>query len=160
MRRILSFLLIATFIGCSGTKNQYKIEKNATLSFQEAYYQDWASGVQGGGSGMNVFLVQNASDADEIEIKGIYFHEKYTSLKSHGNNKFQGFIKGDGNTKEVEEVMVGEEKKKEKIETIVETFPFELKPNEAVISFFHQGKLKYNKITLVKKESLSDQIPR
>jgi len=159
MRKVISFLLVVTFIGCSGTKNQYKIEKNAILSFQEAYYQDWTSGVKGGGSGMNVFLVQNASDADEIEIEGIFFHKKYASLKSHGNNKFQGFIKGEANNEEPE-MMVGEEKKKEKIETIVETFPFDLKPSEAVVSFFHKGKLKYNKITLVKKKLSPDQIPR
>mgnify|MGYP000099790712 CR=1 FL=1 len=159
MKKVIILLFIATFIGCSGTKNQYKIEKNATVSFQEAYYQNWTSGVKGGGSGMNIFLVQKTTDTD-VEIRGVYFHEKYAALKSHGNYKYQGFIKGDANNEVAEEVMVGEEKKKEAIETIEETFPFDLKSNEAVISFFHEGKLKYNKITLVKKEVSSDQIPR
>tara|TARA_R110002073_G_scaffold123234_2_gene266872 strand:+ start:56769 stop:57248 length:480 start_codon:yes stop_codon:yes gene_type:complete len=159
MRKVVSFLIIVTFIGCNGKKkNQLKIEENATLSFQEAYYQDRVSGVKGGGSGINIFLVRNESDFEEIEIKGIFFHEKYTTLKTYGSNKHQGFIKGNANNEDIEEVMVGEEKKK--IETIEENFPFDLQANEAVISFLDEGVLKYNKITLVKKKLSLDQIPR
>ena len=148
MRIFISFLLIVTFAGCGGA-NQYKIEKTSTITFKEAYYNYYTAGVKGGGSGFNIFLIQN-ENSNNIELKGIYFQGKYAELKFQGDNKYQSYIKGDYNWQE--DVIVGEKKKEEKIETIEETFPFKLSENEAVVSFFHYGKLKYNKIHLIKKE--------
>ena len=136
MKLIFSFLIIITFIGCSGVKNSYKLEKESALNFKEAYYQEWVAGVEGGGSGITIVL----EPSPETKLKGIYFKETYTELKTKKANNYVGHIKGEYNWLEGDKVV------KEKVDT-----PFTLIKNEAVISFMHKGKLKYIKIELPKK---------
>lgn len=159
MKTLFSLLLVVTFVSCSGTKSKYQIEKEALVSFSEATYQKWDSPVKGGGAGMNITLMQESTEED-VKIQGIYFLEKYAVLKSQGNGKFQGYIETKANTQE-EDSYKGSENQNSKVETVEEQFPFQLEANEAVISFLHKGKLKYNKIKLQKKEqSIQDDVPR
>ena len=88
---IFRLFLLVCLLGCS---NQFKIEKNSSLTVKEFYYQEWVSGLKGGGSGYNIFLFldKNSMNSD-FQIQGVYFREKYCKLKSQGDNKYQGFIK-------------------------------------------------------------------
>ena len=149
--KVLSCCFLFALIGCA---NNYKLEQNPILSFNESYYNLWSSGVKGGGAGFNVYLVVDKSsnlDKRNRKIEGIYFKEKYTQLKHQGLNKYQAFIKEDNNldtleidaTKEVKAVEI----KKKKI-------PFILKENEAIISYLINGEQKYVKIKLTKKETI------
>jgi len=140
MKIISVIFLVFTLSGCSGTKNQYKIEQEETVSFKEAYYQEWVAGVEGGGSGLNIYLEPFASDSN-VELKGIYFRENYTELRTKKENSYHGFIRGEVNWKE--------EDNKENQEVEI---PFSLKKNEAVVSFLQKGKLKYIKIELPEKK--------
>ena len=147
---LLMFFLASIFLGCANT---YKLEKKSELNFTESYYKNWSSGVKDGGSGFNIYLSLD-KNVDLLKnhtvIKGIYFKEKYASIKAQGENKFQAFVK-DGSIVNV----IVEKGKKEIVETKEdEKIPFELKENEAVISYLVNDKNKYVKIILNEKKTM------
>ena len=148
--KFLSFLVIAVIMGCA---NAYKLEKKSNLNFTESYFKSWSSGVKDGGSGYSIFLFLDKNfdlKNNKTEIKGIYFKEKYASIKAQGENKFQAFVK-DGSIVNV----IVEKGKKEIVETKEdEKIPFELKENEAVISYLVNDKNKYVKIILNEKKTM------
>lgn len=148
--KFLSFLVIAVIMGCA---NAYKLEKKSNLNFTESYFKSWSSGVKDGGSGYSIFLFLDKNfdlKNNKTEIKGIYFKEKYASIKAQGENKFQAFVK-DGSIVNV----IVEKGKKETVETKEdEKIPFELKENEAVISYLVNDKNKYVKIILNEKKTM------
>ena len=156
MRTFAYLTALAFLISCSSQKNKYVLESKSKLNFSEAYYQEWTSGIKGGGSGTSIYLIKKES-SDEISIEGIYFNGKYSKLKYQGNNKYQGFIR---NTKNIEswddleinllekEPTVKEEKSTDK------KIPFTLNKGEAVISYTKNKKQKYLKIIIEKKEML------
>tara|TARA_B110000879_G_scaffold70942_1_gene99057 strand:- start:219 stop:683 length:465 start_codon:yes stop_codon:yes gene_type:complete len=145
-RYIFGLFLLLFSLGCS---NQFKLEKKAPLTFKESYYQEWVSGVKGGGSGVDVFLLLEESNINKnVQMKGLYFKQKYCKLELQGNNKYQGFIKTNENqTSNISDNFVAVK------ESEVEKILFFLKGDNAVISYIENNKQKYFKITLDKKQS-------
>lgn len=143
---LLSVFFLIVFFGCANT---YKLENKAVLSFTESSYNSWFSGVKGGGSGYSVFLKMDESDvlnAEKIELKGVYFKEKYANLKLQGLGSYQAFFKRKGDSG-----MLPIKVKKEVIKE--EKIPFVLNENEAVVSCLINGKQKYIKVVLTKKKT-------
>ena len=66
---IFRLFLLVCLLGCS---NQFKIEKNSSLTVKEFYYQEWVSGLKGGGSGYNIFLFL---DLDSLIISRFGFNK-------------------------------------------------------------------------------------
>ena len=147
----LSFFFLFVLIGCANT---YKLEKKSILNFNESYYSLWSSGVKGGGSGFSIYLMMDKNsnlDKKDVKIQGIYFKEKYTTLKYQELGKYQAFIKADSNSDKLE---LESNIKDEKVEVKNEKIPFVLKDNEAVVSYLIKEKLKYVKIELTKKKTM------
>ena len=143
---IFRLFLLVCLLGCS---NQFKIEKNSSLTVKEFYYQEWVSGLKGGGSGYNIFLLldKNSMNSD-FQIQGLYFREKYCKLKSQGDNKYQGFIKTSKNIiPNISDNPVPVDKSE------YEKIPFSIEKNIAVVSFTENGKQKYVKLKLKKKQN-------
>lgn len=150
MKYLFRLCIVILFASCSS--NNFKIEKEQPIQLKEAYFEQWTSGVKGGGSGLNIFLIsEGKTENKEVQIEGIYFNNSYTTLKFYQPNKYQGHIKTKGNDTKL---VLGEDGKNVNTETKQkeEKIPFELKENEAVVSFLKEGKKKYFKITMVKKE--------
>lgn len=146
MKKLIFLSIVFTFFECG---NKYVLEKKSKLNFGNSYYNSWSSGVKNGGSGFNIFL--NLDDdvdlvKDEIVIKGIYFKNKYATLKNHGNNKYQGFIGSKG------KILIGDETLRVKKDKKEEEIPFKLEKNEAVISYSEKSIQKYLKLTLEEKK--------
>ena len=140
-----SFFLITIF-GCANT---YKLENKAVLSFTESSYNSWFSGVKGGGSGFSVFLKMDkndALDAEKIELKGVYFKDKYANLKLQSLGSYQAFFKNKSTSD-----MFASDAHKELIKE--EQIPFVLNENEAVVSCLINGKQKYVKVILTRKKT-------
>lgn len=134
----LSFFLVSIFFGCANT---YKLEKKVELNFTESYYKNWYSPIKDGGSGFSIYLSLDTTNQDKnSKIEGIYFKEKYATLKDQGANKFQAFIKQDNES--------------ESQKLIKDEIPFKLKNNEAVVSYLVNKKQKYVKIILSKKKTM------
>jgi hypothetical protein len=141
---LLGFFFLLVLTGCG---SQFNLEKTSTLSFNESYYYKWTAGVKGGGSGLNIFLSLEETTNINLQIEGLYFKENYCKLKPQGSNKYQGFIKTNENQNSniLGDIVVVEENKTEKI-------PFTLDSENAVIIYKENGKRKYFKITLHKKQ--------
>ncbi len=77
----LLFVAVVSFSQCSTIK---KLEKQAPLNIGEVYCQKWISGVEGGGSGLNIFIP--TSDTS-IELDSVYFRGKATKLETKPQNK-------------------------------------------------------------------------
>ncbi|MFK5877987.1 MAG: hypothetical protein QM478_00675 [Flavobacteriaceae bacterium] len=149
-------ILLLLFNSCS-PKNKFNLEKSAFIKFEKAYYENWVSGLKGGGSGLNIYLVLESELKENIQLKGIFFRKEYSLLKFQKLNYYQGFIKTNENWDLEENVfenntlVENEEKVTEKAKTT--SFPFNLKLNEAIISYQEESKIKYFKIVLIKKET-------
>ena len=145
-RYFFGLFLLLFSIGCS---NQFKLEKKSILTFEESYYQEWVAGVKGGGAGLNIFLkLKESVNNTKVQIEGLYFREKYCELKFQGAKKYQGFIKTNQNNKpNISDNSVVVE------ETEIKKIPFTLEKDNAVITYKENGKQKFFKIVLNKKET-------
>ena len=144
--KLLSIFFLIVLSGCANT---YKLEKKSVLNFTETSYISWFSGVKGGGSGFSVFLKMDERDNlnnKNIELKGVYFKEKYADFKLQGLGSYQAFFKRKGGS--------GRLPIKAKKEVVkVEKIPFVLSGKEAVVSCLINGKQKYVKVILTKKKT-------
>ena len=150
-KNILGLFSLLMMISCCS--NKFHLEKKSSLTFNESYYSKWTSGVQGQGSGFTIYLVINKSvdiSNKNIKILGIYFREKYSTLKYQGSNRYQGFVKNNENLK-----VVSPDSKITVINNEDEKIPFSLKKNEAVVSYKINEKQKYVKINLIQKQGTS-----
>lgn len=151
MKFLFRLSIVIFLVSCS-SNNKFKIEKEQPLQLKEAYFEQWTSGVKGGGSGLNIFLIsEKKGENKDVQIEGIYFQDSYTTLTFYQPNKYQGFIKTKGNDSSFA-LDEGGKKVDASTKQKEEEIPFELGDNEAVISYVKEGKKKYFKVTMVKKE--------
>lgn len=147
------FLLVVftiSFSQCSSTKHAMKVSETILIentAQPKAYYQKWVAGVQGGGSGIDVYI--HKSLLAQKTADSIYFRGKITAAKST-NNMYVGYFKDEVNHFS-QEPETNTETAKFDTEN---TFPFHLKSNEAVLSYTEAGIVKYVKLEgLLKKQS-------
>ncbi len=152
INKTIVFLIMITLISSCG-RSKIKLESSPLVNINEAYFQKWVSGVRGGGSGLNIHLSIDNEDLDK-KLTGLYFKDKYTTLKFNKPNVYTGFIR---TSKRVEtnldlpvkkENTTLEEDKKYKL-------LFSIKENEAVVVILVNKKKKYFIITIKKKQSLN-----
>lgn len=148
---ILSVLLLvmASFSQCSSVP---KLQQDAPMSFGDVYYQEWTAGVQGGGSGITLFIPVSSSD---IILEKVYFRGKVSKLevKPSNANLYIGRFKTEIN--QPKDIILSSEPKDEYENTMPQKeapFPFELSDNECVVSYTMDGKMKFFKITDIRKE--------
>lgn len=141
-------------------ESKLKIENQSVLSFKQSYYHRWTSGIKGGGSGIDIFLVLKSGvdlKENDVLVDGVYFQGFYTALKFHAPNKLQGVIITKENLGDSFDTLGGTSKRNESEKKIDENIevPFQLENDEAVISYKEKGIQKFFKITLIKKEITS-----
>ena len=149
MKTFAKLMLITTvLIGFTNCSSAQKLEKQISFKIGEVYYQHWVAGIQGGGSGINIFIPIDDLDTN-IQLDSVYFRGKAAKLefKSNFPTLFMGrFISLSNNKKEI---IMSDNPKDEytnKLPPKKENIPFELKPNECVISYLQEGKTKFYKI--------------
>jgi len=142
-------IILMSFSRCSSQK---KLQETAPMQLGQAYCQTWIAGVQGGGSGLNIFIPANLIAEDNIVMDSVYFRGKVAKLQTKPQNKslYIGRFETDINKKK--DMVMSNDGKAEygnEMPKIPETIPFELKANECVISYTDGGKTKYFKISNV-----------
>ncbi|MFD1062528.1 hypothetical protein ACFQ1Q_04660 [Winogradskyella litorisediminis] len=137
-------LLTVSFSQCASTM---KLEKEAPTTFGETYYQNWVAGVQGGGSGINVFIEVNSKS---IQLDSIYFRGNIAKLQTKPSNKqmYIGRFSTEANKSLYETLSKSDVKLQD------EDFPFKLDNSECVVSYSEDGKQKYFKISNLKEKPL------
>jgi len=150
------FLLVLIVTGFSQCSSAQKLQTEAPVKIGNAYYQHWVAGIQGGGSGINLFITVAGIINKSIQLDSVYFKGKVSKLEFKPSNSslFIGRFPSDVNSKK-DIIMSNKPKGEYGNETPIRKvkIPFELKENECVISYLERGKTKYFKIkNVVKKQ--------
>ncbi|WP_292948718.1 hypothetical protein [Olleya sp. UBA1516] len=134
----LSIVSSFLFMQCSSAQ---KLQKEAAFQTDKAYYQKWVAGLKDGGSGINVFIPID-SNSKNLKLDSLYFRGHIVPLQTKPNfpDLYIGRITTNAN-----------QPKDYSVDT--SDIPFDLKDNEAVVSYTENGTTKYLKIeNLVEKQ--------
>ena len=148
---LLSFVILG-FSQCSSVK---KLQAEAPLTIGKVYYQKWVAGIQGGGSGLNIFIP--AKDTS-IVLDSVYFRGKAVKLETKPQDKSIYIGRFISKFNQKHDIVMSSDSTAEygnKLPIVDEHIPFELAPNECVVSYIDGNKIKYFKIdNVVEKESI------
>lgn len=150
LKCIAMLILMTSFSQCSST---HKLETEAPIFHGQAYYIQWIAGVQGGGSGIDVFI---PTKDNTVAFDSIYFRNMVSKLavQDQPERVYVGHFKTRINSKR--DVIMSSDNQEEfgnVMPDIPKNSPFELKDSECILSFLKNGKTHYYKITnLVQKE--------
>lgn len=149
MKVLIAVITILSFTKCGSIK----FSKNPPFKITKSSYNHWIGGLPGI-SGTNVKISYTLNT--DVTFDSIYFQKRVVKIQlreSNGTKLLMGYFKNedpnkktDYNLHAVVENEVGNKPPTEK------NFPFELKENEAVISYKRGNKTKYFKIENIKKE--------
>ena len=136
---------MTSFSQCSSSKNpsEISLEKTNPITIEKPYFQAWIAGIQGGGSGINLYLpIQDTT----LKLDSAYFRGM-TSKVQIVNTGYVSHFKTALNQKE-DIIMSGEGHAEygNQIPVNKKPFPFQLKENECVISYLEDNRTKYFKI--------------
>ncbi|MFN0728404.1 hypothetical protein [Polaribacter gochangensis] len=153
IKLLLFFCVAVSFSSCS----TLKLTKSAPFRVFGATYHNWVGG-QPGVSGTNLIIgVEN--DAN-ITFKKIYFHNKVVDASTTERKGKKYVIANISTSAEMVletrtkttvngGVVMSDERNNPKIKR--ETIPFNLEPNEAVVSYISGKKTYYYKVSKIKK---------
>ena len=140
------FLIAFGFTQCK----TIKFDKTPPFAITKATYVNWVGG-QPGVSGIRVEITFKTNP--KVTFDSLYYKNKSVKLQRRQNERL---LTGNFNTSNVnngKNLILHRDVKKEVGNQLpeVKSFPFELKGNEAVISYQVNGKTKYYKISELKK---------
>ena len=120
-----------------------------TFTITSAIYNNWAGG-QPGNKGITVNIVYTSNYT--IKFDSIYFSKRIAKLESN-KNKEKKTISANFRSSVKPDIILDKNTSKEinNAVPIHKKFPFELKQNEAIISYIVKGKTKYFKVKSFKK---------
>lgn len=135
--------VMASFSQCAPAE---KLLNTAPLDIQQVYFQKWIAGVEGGGSGLNIFIPVEES---AIVLDSVFFRGKGAKLEYQASNPTQyiGRFISDFNKKK--DVIISSDPKDEMQNELPKkdpSFPFEINDNQCVVSYKEGGTTKYFKI--------------
>ena len=146
--KILSILfLLLGFSQCGGST----LVKKSTLKVEKAFYNNWFGG-QPGVRGTKVEI--HLKDASEVIFVALYFQGKRTKVEVSKIEKFTRIIAHFSTSKRKNRnLILNADMTKELENTLpsLEEFPFQLKENEAILSYKKENKTLYFKIENIKK---------
>jgi hypothetical protein len=149
MKMLLALITVFSFIKCGSTKFQEK----PPFKITSATYNQWVGGLPGV-SGTNVKLAYTTTS--NVTFDSIYFLNRIVKMElreEKGTKLIMGYFKNESpsvkpnnNLYAVAQRDIGNKP------PVSSNFPFDLKENEAVISYKKGNKIKYFKIENLKKE--------
>lgn len=146
--KILSILtIIVSFSHCGSNK----FVKNPSFKVEKAVYNNWVGGQQGvSGTKLEIHLINAAS----INFDSLYFQNKITKVEVIKlDDKLQLIGHFSTSKRQNRDLILDVDPKKELQNTLpnLEKFPFELKENEAILSYKKGQKRMYFKIENIKE---------
>lgn len=151
---LLLVLIMASFSNCTSTQ---KLQKETPIQFGKVYCQSWVAGVQGGGSGLNLYIPIEGKSLPSITLDSVYFRGKVTKLEKKSSNPlvFIGRFLSNSNPKD--DIILSNEPYAEYGNKLPEKnikIPFELKDSECVVSYKESKVIKYFKIEHITQKEL------
>ena len=144
-----AFIMIIIMTSFSQCSSAQKLQKEAPVKIGTVYYQHWVAGIQGGGSGINLFIQTEGTLKDNIQLDSVYFRGNSAKFEVKPNNStlFIGRFSLAANQKK--DLIMSNKPKAEygnELPKLKTKIPFELKENECVVSYKDGNKTKYFKI--------------
>ena len=153
--KVIIVLLSIVTLSCGGSKtSDMKFTKTPPFSISKIYSQKWVAGVQGGGSGTNLYVsIKDISEG--VEIKEFYFGNKLTEVKHTSKDNYIGHFKNKTN----QDVIMDGNATNEAVNIPPQKSPFQLAKNEAVISYsdsdnYQEGKIYYYRISNIEEKEM------
>ena len=152
-------LLLFGFSQCNSQK--IVMVENPPFVLGEVMSEAWVAGVEGGGSGTNLFIP--VEGGKEIMLDSVYFRGQAVKPERIERDSYLVYIgRFKGRANQQEDMILHEDPKKEggnKPPELRKKIPFDLEDDEAVVSFKDEGKTKYYKIENI-KESPTMKLPQ
>lgn len=157
-KTILFSTLMLSLMAFSQCSNGQKLETKAPLDFGEAYFKKKAQAVRGLESVITLYIpIKGENNA--IELDSVYFKGKSAKLFKTTQNQNLYLGRFTMNSKYTEDIILSSdivEEHKNKLPVKDSKIPFELLPNQCVISFIEAGQTKYYKISNIKEKRLNE----
>ncbi len=150
MRRSMIALLIL-MMGLYACSSQKKLTADAPFTISKAICQTWTGGMEQTGHGTEVTLTLDGLAMDQITLKELYFRGRVGDITM--GNTTEGIQAKCNFIEQPKEISMHSDPAKEvgnqppRVRSKKEMeFPFELKPDEAVISYIENDILKFFKV--------------
>ena len=145
--------IMASFSQCGNA--QYNLESTPphSLNTQEAYYQVSYPGIREGNTYVNVYFPA----AEGVVLDSLYFKGQKAKFNLQDGQYVAVLVQESKEKLILDEV--GSTPKKIEEKEPQETIPFDLQPEECVISYEESGKVKYLKLDAIRKNDLLLQKP-
>lgn len=120
----------------------------------EVYFEQWIAGVQGGGSGIDVYI-PIVKISDGIQLEKAFFRGKVAPLTASKEKIFIARFQTDLNKER--DITMHSDTVEESVNTpaVSESFPFPLKDDEVGVIYKEKGITGYTKLTkIIQKESI------
>lgn len=159
MKIISNMLLLSIiFISFTNCSSAQKLEKETPFKIESAYFQSWVAGIEGGGSGINIFISTEDLSQKKIDLDSVYFRGKASKFETKPIKpySFIGRFSTPFNQKR-DLIMSNKPNAEYGNEAPQPNFkiPFKIKDDECVISYKEGNKTKYFKIEkVVEKKSI------
>ena len=147
-RLLFYFLILMSFINCSTVKTNTFVEA-APFVITAPYYNSWIAGIEGGGSGINVFLP--VSDIRNIVVDSMHFRGEKSAVETRDKLIIGRFRNSTNRKKDIIMSSNPQDEYNNKRVLKRDTSPFSLTQNECVISYRVKGKRLYYKLSNLKK---------
>lgn len=159
MKQMPVYILMAIF--CTNCSTAQKLQNTAPVTVGDVYSQKWVAGVEGGGSGINLFIPVSDIIHQNIQLDSVYFRGKVAKLETI-DGKTVLFVARFKNTfNQKNDIVMSNDPKEEygnKSPIRQTKIPFDLKDSEGVVSYKEANKTKYFKIGNI-TEKLPEHYP-
>ncbi|MEZ4856918.1 MAG: hypothetical protein R2812_10640 [Gelidibacter sp.] len=153
---LVMLTILASFSQCTSTQ---KLQKSVPIAFSEVYFQRWTAGVEGGGSGINLYIELASELPKNIQLDSVYFRGKAAKFETKPQNKllYIGRFKTEFNPSK--DLIMSNDSLNEygnEMSVNIKKLPFNLKENEGIISYKEGKNTKYYKVeNIVEKRVLN-----
>lgn len=141
----LMLAIFCSFFNCAVQKesvsNQPKVlfQEKPVFQLNEANFQEWYAGINVGGTGFNVFLSNIANDENVI-LESVYFRNLVGTLVKD-NGKYAAILKNQSTDYTWQYPVKPAD------------YPFDLTPDECVVSYKENGETKFYKIASITEKA-------
>ena len=158
---IAMFSLLSSFSQCS---DERKLEDKVPLEFGDVYYRNLPRAIRDLPSVKTLYIPINTPNPN-VELDSVYFKGRSAKLEVSEQNKKLYLARIVTQPEYSEDIIMSSDMAEEhqnKLPKMIQNIPFELRPNECIISYIQAGKTKYYKISNIKQKRFDDvpMVPR
>ncbi len=147
---LISAIIFLSVFNCKPAQEPLlQFQSTPPLEISAPYFNTWVAGVEGGGSGVNVFLplIENGN----IVIDSLHFRGEKSAVETRDKLIIGRFIQFSTQKKDLIMSSNPQYEYNNKLDLKREASPFNLPQNACVISYIINGKRLYYKVSNLKK---------